>query len=174
MKKFFVMLLMAASTAVAGAQTKFAHFNMADVLTNMPEYKAASDEIQKLGTQYQEELARLQKEYQTKGEELQKLAQEGKTADAILQNKGQELQKMEESIQQFYQASQQDIQAKQAEKMEAIQVKIMGQVQKIAEAGNYVYVMDSSNAAVGGPVVFVNSALSTDITAQVKTALGIQ
>lgn len=174
MKKFFVMLLMAASTAVAGAQTKFAHFNLGDVLTNMPEYKVANDEIQKLGAQYQEELARLQKEIQTKGEEFQKLAQDGKTAEAILQNKSQELQKMEESIQQFYQASQQDLQAKQAEKMEAIQLKIMAQVQKIAEAGGYVYVMDSSNAAVGGPVVFVNNTQSTDITAQLKTALGIQ
>lgn len=174
MKKFFVMLLMAAGTAVTSAQVKFAHFNMADVLTNLPEYKTASDDIQKLSAQFQEELTRLQTEFRTKGEELQKLAQDGKTAEAILQSKSQELQKMEESIQQFYQASQQELQSKQAEKMEGIQVKIMAQIQKIAETGGYVYVMDSSNAAVGGPVVFVNNALSTDITAQVKTALGIQ
>lgn len=174
MKKFFVMLLMAASTAVAGAQTKFAHFNLNDVLANMAEYKTATEDVQKLTTQYQEEYTRLQKEYQTKYEELQKLDQEGKTADAILQNKSQELQKMVESIQQFEIASQQDLQTKRAEKMEAIQLKIMTLVQKLAEAGGYVYVMDSSNALVGGPVVFVNSTLSTDITDQVKTALGIQ
>lgn len=168
------MLLMAASTAVAGAQTKFAHFNLNDVLANMVEYKTATEDVQKLTTQYQEEYTRLQKEYQTKYEELQKLDQEGKTADAILQNKSQELQKMVESIQQFEIASQQDLQTKRAEKMEAIQLKIMTQVQKLAEAGGYVYVMDSSNALVGGPVVFVNSTLSTDITDQVKTALGIQ
>lgn len=168
------MLLMAASTAVAGAQTKFAHFNLNDVLANMAEYKTATEDVQKLTTQYQEEYTRLQKEYQTKYEELQKLDQEGKTADAILQNKSQELQKMVESIQQFEIASQQDLQTKRAEKMEAIQLKIMTQVQKLAEAGGYVYVMDSSNALVGGPVVFVNSTLSTDITDQVKTALGIQ
>ena len=73
MKKFFVMLLMAASTAVAGAQTKFAHFNLNDVLANMAEYKTATEDVQKLTTQYQEEYTRLQKEYQTKYEELQKL-----------------------------------------------------------------------------------------------------
>ena len=168
------MLLMAASTAVAGAQTKFAHFNLNDVLANMAEYKTATEDVQKLTTQYQEEYTRLQKEYQTKYEELQKLDQEGKTADAILQNKSQELQKMVESIQQFEIASQQDLQTKRAEKMEAIQLKIMTQVQKLAEAGGYVYVMVSSNALVGGPVVFVNSPLRTDITDQVKTALGIQ
>ncbi len=174
MKKIFVMLLMAASTAVASAQTKFAHFSMSDVLPNMAEYKTATEELQKLGSQYQEELERLQKEYQTKGEEYQKLAQEGNTADAILQSKAQDLQKMEESIQQFYQASQQDIQTQQQQKMEVIQTKIMTQVQKIAENGGYVYVMDASSAAVGGPLVFVNSGLSTDVTAQLKTALGIQ
>ncbi len=174
MKKFYVMLLMAASAVVASAQSKFAHFSMSDVLTNMEEYKTASEEIQKLGTQYQEELERLQKEYQTKGEEYQKLQQAGNTADAILQSKAQDLQKMEESIQQFYQASQQDMQTQQQQKLELIQTKIMTQVQKIAESGGYVYVMDSSSATVGGPVVFVNNTYSTDITAQLKSALGIK
>ncbi len=175
MKKIFVMLLMAASVAVANAQTKFAHFNMSDVMPNMPEYKTATDEMQKLGAQFQEEYERLQKELQAKAEEFQKLQQDGKTPETIMQNKYQELQKMEESIQNFTQASQQELQAQQGQKLQAITAKIMDAVKKIAEAGSYVYVMDSSTAMAGaGTVVFVNTAFSTDITAQLKTALGIQ
>ena len=168
MKKIlFVMLMLAPMSLFA---QKFAHFNMANVLPEMAEYKTASAEIQKLQSQYQEELQRLQKEYQTKAEEFQKLSGDASVAQAILQSKGQDLQKMEESIQQFYQASQEDLQKQQAEKMEGIQTKVMAAIKKIGEAGGYVYVVDIST----GAVPFVNEALSTDVTAQLKTELGVK
>ena len=169
MKKIlFVMLMMAPLSLFA--QQKFAHFDMSKVLPEMAEYKTASAEIQKIQTQYQEEFERLQKEYQTKGEEYQKLSNDGKTAQAILQNKAQDLQKMEQSIQDFYQASQQDLQKQQSEKLEVIQSKIMAAIKKIGEQWNYVYVVDIS----GGAIPFINEALSTDVTAQLKTELGIK
>ena len=168
MKKILVALLMMAPMSLFAQ--KFAHFNMANVLLEMEEYKAASAEIQKLGQQYQDELERLQKEYQTKAEELQKLSEEGQTAQAILQSKATDLQKMEQSIQDFYQASQQDMQKQQSEKMEVIQTKVLAAIKKIGEAGGYVYVVDIS----GGAIPFVNETLSTDVTAQVRAELGIK
>ncbi len=168
MKKILVALLMMAPMSLFAQ--KFAHFNMANVLPEMEEYKAASAEIQKLGQQYQDELERLQKEYQTKAEELQKLSEEGQTAQAILQSKATDLQKMEQSIQDFYQASQQDMQKQQSEKMEVIQTKVLAAIKKIGEAGGYVYVVDIS----GGAIPFVNETLSTDVTAQVRAELGIK
>ena len=149
---------------------KFAHFNMANVLPEMEEYKTASAEVQKLASQYQEEYDRLIKEYQTKAEEFQKLSDEGQTAQAILQSKANDLQKMEQSIQDFSQASQQDLQKQQSEKMESIQNKVMAAIKKIGEAGNYIYVMDISS----GAVPFINESLSTDVTAQVRAELGIK
>ena len=169
MKKISIMMLMLAPMSIF-AQQKFAHFNMANVLPEMPEYQAASTDIQKLGQQYQVELERLQKEYQTKAEELQRLSNDTSTAQAILQSKATDLQKMQQSIEDFYQASQQDMQKQQAEKMEAIQTKILAAIKKVGEAGNYVYVVDIS----GGAIPFVNEALSTDVTAQVKAELGIK
>ena len=168
MKKIlFVMLMLAPMSIFA---QKFAHFNSADVLPAMPEYKTASDEIQKLSTQYEEELARLQKEFQTKAEEYQKLSEAGNTAQAILQSKEQELQKMNESIQQFYQASQQDLQKQQQEKLGAIQAKVIAAIKKIGEAGGYIYIVDTT----GGAIPFINETLSTNVTAQVKAELGIK
>ncbi len=172
MKKILLIVLMLAPVSMFAQ--KYAHFNMADVLPNMADYQTASSEIQKLSNDYQEEFERLQKEYQTKGEEYQKLAEDASTAQAILQSKLQDLQKMEQSIQDFLQASQQDLQKQQTEKMEAIQIKINNAINKIADAAGYVYVMDISSCTVGGPVVFVNTAQSTDITSQVKEALGIK
>lgn len=162
------MILMLAPMSIFAQ--KFAHFDMSQVLPNMAEYQTASADIQKLQAQYQEELERLQKEYQTKAEEFQKLSEGGATAQAILQSKAQDLQKMEQSIQDFYQASQQDLQKQQSEKMEAIQVKVMAAIKKIGEAGGYIYVVDAST----GAIPFVNTALSTDVTAELKTELGIK
>lgn len=175
MKKFFVMLLMAACTTMASAQVKFAHYNSADILQNMVEFKTAQEEMQKLSAQYQEEYARLMKEYQAKGEEFQKLQQEGSTAQAILQSKANDLQKMEESIQNFAQSSQQDLQQQEAQKMEALNNKVMAAVKKVAEAGGYVYVLDLSMCQrLNTPVAFVNSTQSTDISAQLKNELGVK
>ena len=168
MKKILVMILMLAPMSIFAQ--KFAHFDMAQVLPGMAEYQVASEEIQKLTSQYQEQLESLQKEYQSKAEELQKLSEDNNTAQAILQSKAQNLQQMEQSIQDFYQASQQDLQKQQTEKMEVIQTKILAAIKKIGEAGGYIYVVDTST----GAIPYVNESLSTDITAQLKTELGVK
>lgn len=173
MKRFLIAALLLAPLGLFAQ--KFAHFNMSEIMPNMAEFQKANTELQSLNTQYQTELERLQKEYQTKAEEYQKLAEDKATAQAILQSKATDLEKMEQSIKDFFQASQQDIQKQQGEKMGAIQDKVMTAVKKIAEAGGYVYVMDlASCAAVGTPVAFVNSALSTDISTQLKAELGVK
>jgi outer membrane protein len=53
--------------------------------------------------------------------------------------------------------------------MALIVEKVMAAVKKIGEAGGYVYIVDISSGAIS----FVNTALSTDITAQLKKELGI-
>ena len=168
MKKILFVILMLAPMSIFAQ--KFAHFNMANILLEMNEYKTAMADLQKLTTQYQEELKRLQTEYQTKAEEYQKLAGDANTAQAILQSKAQDLQKMEESIQSFYQASQEDLEKQNTEKMEPVRAKVVAAMKKIGETGGYVYIVDLST----GVIPFVNETLSTDITAQLKAELGIK
>ena len=168
MKKILVVILMLVPMSIFAQ--KFANFDMALVLPGMAEYQTASEEIQKLTSQYQEQLESLQKEYQSKAEEYQKLSEDNNTAQAILQSKAQNLQQMEQSIQDFYQASQQDLQKQQTEKMEVIQTKILAAIKKIGEAGGYIYIVDTST----GAIPYVNESLSTDITAQLKTELGVK
>ena len=55
------------------------------------------------------------------------------------------------------------------EKMGLITEKIMAAVKKLGEAGGYVYVVDIS----AGAISFINDALSTDITPQIKKELGV-
>jgi len=168
MKKILFVIAMFAPMSMFAQ--KFAHFNAQEIITNMDEYKTAQTELQQLGTQYQEEYDRLVKEYQTKVDEYQKLVEGKATAQAILDSKAQDLQQMQQSIQDFGQASQQDLQKQESAKMEIIQTKVMAAIKKVGESGNYIYVVDVS----GGAIPFVNTALSTDVTAQVKAEVGIK
>ena len=65
MKKLFIVALVALMPFGAFAQ-KFGHFNSADILPLMPEYKAAEAELQELTTQYQDEFNYMVTEYQKK------------------------------------------------------------------------------------------------------------
>ena len=52
--------------------------------------------------------------------------------------------------------------------MQAIADKVKAAVKAIGEAGGYVYIMDVTSG-----IPFISSTLSKDITAELKTKLGI-
>ena len=147
---------------------KFAHFNTADIIPNMKEYTTAMDEMQTMQKQFEDDLKLMQDELQKKTEEYQK--EQANLLENVRQRREQELQDLYNRLQQSYQDNQTALQKAQAEKMSAISEKVMEVVKKLGEAGGYVYVVDTS----AGVIPFVNSALSTDITDQVKKELGIQ
>ena len=53
--------------------------------------------------------------------------------------------------------------------MQAIQAKIVAAIKEIGVAGGYVYVMDATSG-----IPFISETLSTDVTNQVMTKLGIK
>jgi outer membrane protein len=76
---------------------------------------------------------------------------------------------MDTKIAQSYQDNNQALQKASAEKMQAISTKIIDAIKSVGQAGGYVYIMD-----INGGVPFINTALSTDVTAQVKAKLGLK
>lgn len=165
MKKILFAILMMAPLSMFAQ--KFAHFNSADIIPNMKEYVAAQTEIETLGKQYKEDLDRMQAELQKKSEEYQK--EEAKLLDNVKQRRQQELQDLYNRILQTNQDNQQALDKVQAEKLQAIQQLVMDAIKKVGEAGGYIYIVDTSN----GVIPFVNTTLSTDVTADIKKALGM-
>ena len=165
MKKFLFAILMMAPLSLFAQ--KFAHFNSADIIPNMKEYVAAQTEIETLGKQYKEDLDRMQAELQKKSEEFQK--EEAKLLDNVKQRRQQELQDLYNRILQTNQDNQQALEKVQAEKLQAIQQLVMEAIKKVGEAGGYIYIVDTSN----GLIPFVNPAMSTDVSAEIKKALGM-
>lgn len=166
MKKILVAILMMAPLALSAQ--KFAHFNSADIIPNMKEYTTAQTEIQNMAKQFDDDLKLMQDELQKKTEEYQK--EQANLLENVRQRREQELNDLYQRMQQSYQDNQQSLQKAQQDKMGAIQQLVLDAVKKIGEAGGYVYVIDTN----AGAIPFVNTALSTDITADVKKAVGIQ
>ena len=166
MKKLLIAILMIAPLSV-NAQ-KFAHFNSGDIISNMKEFTAATEEIQSMAKQYEDDIKLMQEELQKKSEEYQK--EQAKLLDNVKQRREQELQDLYQRLQQSCQDNQQALEKARQEKFGVINEKVLAAVKKVGEEGGYVYVVDIST----GVIPFVNTQLSTDISAQIKKELGIQ
>ena len=111
----------------------------------------------------------MQKEFQTKLEKYQKEVTD-KTPANIRQRREAELQDLQTKVQQSLQDNEQAFRQAQQTKFKPVQDKIMAALELVLKEGNYVYAIDE--AMVQG--VTINKTLSTDITAQLKTKLGIK
>ncbi len=165
MKKAILTLLVALPMSVFAQ--KFAHFNSAEVIQAMPEYTAAQTELQSMSKQYEEEFKRMQDEFQTKGEDFEK--NQATMVDAVKQRRQQELQDLYQRLQQYEQTSRQELAKVQNEKLQLISEKVSAAVKELGAAGGYVYVMDATSG-----IPYISETLSADITAQVKSKLGLK
>ena len=164
-KKLIAILFMMAPLAIFAQ--KFGHLNSADIMPMMPEYKTAQTEIQNLEKQISNELQMMESELAKKSETYEK---EKATLPAnIQQRREQELQELYGRMQQYYQQSQQELMQASQEKQAAIVEKINKAIKEVGVAGGYLYIFD-----VASGIPYISETLSTDVTAAVKTKLGIQ
>ena len=167
MKKFIVCALCAiCGYTTANAQAKFGHVNTQEIMQAMPEYSKARTDIEALTKQYEADLKLMQDELQKKGDAFDK--EQATLPENIKQRRQQELQDMYQKIQQSYQDNQQALAKASQEKMQAIQTKIMDAIKSVGTAGGYTYIMEM------GSLPYISTTLSTDVTAQVKTKLGLK
>ena len=159
------MLMMLAPMA-AFAQ-KFGHVNSQEIIQAMPEFTKARTDIEALAKQYDADLKSMQEEIQKKAESLEK--EQANLPANIKQRREQELQEMYQKYQQSAQDNQQALAKEQSEKMQAITAKVIEAIKSVGQAGGYVYIMD-----ISGGIPYISTTLSTDVTAQVKTKLGLK
>ena len=164
--KQFVLIAMAffAVTTATQAQSKVAHINVQQLLTDMPDMKAAQDELKKLENTYRADIessvAELQKKLVSyQNEAASKTAEENKA-------RADELQNAERNIANAEQAAMQELQRKQQELFAPISEKAKNAIEKVASAQGFDYVIDSS------PVLSLLVANGTDLLPAVKKELG--
>ena len=111
------VVLFIAATSFVQAQSKIAHINVTELLSQMPEMKAAQAELKKLEETYRADI-------QSSLDELKnKLTQYNNEASSLSQEENQkralELQGYERNIGEAQQAAQQELAKKQAEDAES-------------------------------------------------------
>ena len=165
MKKILLIAAAAFVSFSALAQPKFAHVNMNELVQLMPEMDQARKTMETSSKEAQETYQSMVEEFNSK---YQKYEQTASTASqAIREAKEKELSEIQQRIGEFQQTIQAELQQKQQELMAPIYDKAQKTVNDIAKAGGYIYVFDVTAA------LYIDSAQSTDITAQARKALNI-
>lgn len=169
---FFIAAGLLFTANVANAQQKLAHLNSALIIEAMPEVKEARTKLEALSKAKQADLEKMMTEYQTKlsaAEAKQKTLSEAnkETVGKELQTMGAELQDLQKRIEDARAKAQQEMEAKNAELFNPIQVKADAAIKAVSKEKGFSYVFDTANQAL----VYWDGG--DDITAAVKAKLGI-
>jgi outer membrane protein len=158
-----VVLFVAASSFVH-AQNKVAHINVTELMSAMPEMKAAEAELKKLQETYGADIQSSVTEMQNKYKQYQNEA--ATKSDEENQKRMAELEGFDRTIKEAQQKAQQELQNKQVALLGPISDKAKLAIEKVAAAQGVNYVLDSSQGS--GVIV----AKGTDLLPLVKKELG--
>ena len=161
---FAITFLLIAPIQVANSQSKVAHIDVQQLITDMPEVIAAQKELEKLQKTYTNDIQNTIKELQVKQQTYS--ADAANQTEVTNQARAEELQAMQHNIQKFEQTAAQDLQKKQKDMMSPLIEKARKAIEIIAAAQGFDYVLDST------PGGFVIMAKGKDLMVDVKNELG--
>jgi outer membrane protein len=168
MKKLFLILSITLVTVSAGFSQKFAFVDTEYILSNIPTYKAAQDELDKMAKEWQSEV-------ETKRQEIDKMYREYQ-AEKVLLTQEMRTKREEEIINKEREAKQLQndyfgeegmLFKKREEKIKPIQDEIYNALKEISNEGGYAIIFDTSS---GPTILFSNPRY--DISDEVLTRLG--
>ena len=163
MKKLFLMLMLCAPMTLFAQ--KFGHLDSQALLQSLPEATAVQGKLEAKGKEYQKQLEDMQAELQRQAEAYDKAKS---TMNATKQAETEKnLQDMYTKIQQTAQDNQKAFNEEQQKQLGPVLEKVRNAIAAVAKAGNYVYIMEKVN----GQPLYINEALSKDVTAEVKAQL---
>lgn len=166
MKNFKTLLLATAlfigATGLISAQSKVAHIDTQKLVEAMPEYKSADAEILKLGQTYE---AQIQDSFKELDKKLKQYDAEAaaQTEETNIERM-KEVEGMKQSLAQFRQNAQRDLEKKRIDLLKPITEKAKAAIEKVAAAQGFDYVLEA-----GGLIV----AKGKDLLADVKAEMGI-
>ena len=170
LKKIALVMLLALPMGVFAQNLKFGHINAQEIITVMPEFTKAQNDIQTLEKQLTAELQRTQEEFNKKYQEFQQAIAKDSLPPNIAERRQKELQDMMQRSEQFQQEAAQNMQKAQTELMAPISKKVEDAIKAVGEAENLVYIFDLARTSIP----FVNEKLSVNVTPLVKAKLGLK
>jgi outer membrane protein len=168
MKSIFLFLSILFCGVVLHAQTlKIGYTDIEYVLTQMPDYKTASNEIE-LFQKKLEERFRIKNDYaQSKLQEYYDM-ERSLTMDQK-KSKEDELMKLDEELKQFEKDAQVELQKKQDDLLAPIREKVLKAIEQVAMEKGYTYILNRS----GGLMNVLYGPKEDDVTESLAGKLGI-
>ena len=158
-----VAVLMLGSTTLFAQ--KFGRIDYEAIIVTMPEFATFQTDLQKVYSDFSEHIQGMQVERNRKMDEAQNLP-EG-TSETTRQLRAREIMELEQRINDYAQTADQGIQQAQAELIKPLRDKADAAIAKICKAQSIIVVFQT------GSVIYIDESQTTDITAAVKTELGI-
>ena len=166
LKKIALILMLILPMSVFAQ--KFGHIRSQEILIVMPEYTKAQTDIQTMQKQYEDDMKRVEQEFQKKFTAFQE--EQANLPKNILERRQKELQELNERAMQMQQDAQQELQQSWMEMLEPIAKKIDDAIKAVGQEGGYVFIFDLNATQIP----FINETYATDVTSAVKAKLGIQ
>jgi outer membrane protein len=157
----FATALFIGATSFTSAQSKMAHINTQELIKAMPAYKTAEAEIEKLGKTYEAQIQSSYKELDVKLKQYNAEA-EGQSQEEN-QKRMQEVEGMKQSLAQYQQQAQKDLQEKEFNLLKPITETAKVAIEKVAAAQGIEYVFEA-----GGLIVAKGKNLMADVKAELK------
>lgn len=170
LKKIALVLMLALPMGVFAQNLKFGHINAQEIITVMPEFTKAQNDIQTLEKQLTAELQRTQEEFNKKYQEFQQAIAKDSLPPNIAERRQKELQDMMQRQEQFQQDAQQQMQKAQNDAMAPIYQKLDNAIKAVGAAEGVVYIFDLARTSIP----YVNESQSINLTNKVKANLGIK
>ncbi len=165
MKKIVLFAAMALFTLTVSAQARFAYVDFNELVMLMPEADAARAQMQTAQKEANDTYQSMVDEGQAKFNEYQQ--KQATWTPAIKESKEKELAEIQNRIQEFSQSIQVELQEQNQKLMEPIQKKALEVVEKLAKAGGYTFVFDTSQ------FYYVDKAACKDLTPDARKELNI-
>ncbi len=169
MKKILVVALMAVlALPVVSVAQKLGHINSQELLSLMPESKAAEAKLKAKGAEVEAQMKDLQAQYQkliteyAKGVEAKTLSAEARKA------KEEQLQGIQTKVRAYQEQAQKDLQKLEADLLQPIFAKANKAIQSVGTKNGFTYIFDTSSRSI----VYI-SPTSQNILPLVKKELGI-
>ena len=161
-----LLALIIISSATVQAQNKIGYINSAELLTLMPEVKAADSVIQVLRSELQKQYNSYLAEYQTKVNEYNSGAESW--SEVKREAAEEDINTLQKRITNFESSSQQKIETRRQELLEPILDKANAAIEKIGKEKKLTCIMDTS----AGSVIYIGEDM-VDILPLAKTELNL-
>ncbi|MCQ2184338.1 MAG: OmpH family outer membrane protein [Bacteroidales bacterium] len=167
MKKLVTIIAALALVSSAASAQKFGHIDFQETVQLMNQMDEAMDKMAAAQQAASETYQELVQEFQNKMSQYEQKKATWASTPSILQSKERELEDLQNRIREFQETVQQELSEQQQTLMAPIVEAAQQAVNKVAAEKGLAFVFDKAS------VLYIDAAQSIDITAAVRTELGI-